>query len=436
MPIFAIVDCNSFFCSCERLINPSLKGKPVIVLSNNDGMVVARSKEAKEIGISWDAYHLIRDKIRYYNVQVFSSNYPLYSEISGRVMTVLKEFAPLVEIYSCDEAFLDLTGEKDLEAYGRLIRETVLQYCGIPVSIGIAETKTLAKLANRIAKKSPKIRSGVLNLVGSPYQDEALKRVNVEHIWGVGRRWSKRLNSYGIITAYDLANTDINWVLKHFNVILARTTLELQGQFCLPLQLAPPISKTIVSSMSFGKLITEYDSIKQAISTYAAESAAKMRRERLSCRIVHVYLETNRFMDEPQYNPWVKIPLSYETQDTGEIIHTALIGLDSIFEPGYRYQKGGVMVDGLVPSGERQASLLDFTDRERSNRLMQALDNVNSIYGPGTLRYGSQGMRNSAYRMRQNHLSTQTKHSTRMSDFQDLKKICELGQSTPLFKSL
>jgi DNA polymerase V len=353
MPIFAIVDCNSFFVSCERILNPSLKGRPVIVLSNNDGMVVARSKEAKALGIMWDAYHLIRDKIRYHDIQVFSSNYPLYAEMSGRVMSVLKSFAPRVEVYSCDEAFLDLTGIENLDAYGQLIRDTVQQYCGIPVSIGIARTKTLAKLANKLAKSSPKVKNGVLNLVDSPYIDEALKRVAAADVWGVGRRWSETLRCNAILTAYDLSRADERWLMKRFNVVLTRTALELRGVFCLPLLLEPPISKSIMSSMSFGKLVEDFESLRQVISTYAAESAAKMRREGLACSSVLVFLETNRFMDEPQYNPSVRVPLPYATDNTTEIIGAAMAGLKTMFQEGYRYNKGGAMVEGLIPGSHK-----------------------------------------------------------------------------------
>ena len=435
MPIFALVDCNSFFCSCERLINPSLKGKPVIVLSNNDGMVVARSNEAKALGIEWDAYHLIRDKIRYHDIQVFSSNYPLYAEISGRVMATLKQFSPLMEVYSCDEAFLDLTGIDNLDAYGRMIRETVMQHCGIPVSIGIAKTKTLAKLANRIAKKSPKVKTGVLNLVDSPYIDHALKQVPAGDVWGVGRRWADALRGNAVLTAYDRAQAETQWLMKRFNVVLTRTALELQGKFCLPLQLEPPISKTIMSSMSFGKLVEDFESLRQVLSTYAAESAAKMRREGLACHYVVAFLQTNRFIDEPQYSPSVKIPLPYATNNTTEIIQAAIAGLEQMFQEGYRYNKGGVMVGGLIPLSQRQTSLLDPFDREEVASLMQALDSVNRNYGPGTLRYGSQGLRQAKWQMRQNHLSTNNNRGL-MTDHQQTKRICELGQSTHLIRAL
>ncbi len=435
MPFFAIVDCNSFFVSCERILNPNLKGKPVIVLSNNDGMVVARSTEAKALGISWDAYHLIKDKIRYYDIQVFSSNYPLYSEISGRVMAVLREFSPRMEVYSCDEAFLDLTGIDNLDAYGHMIRDTVLQYCGIPVSIGIARTKTLAKLANRIAKKSPKVKTGVLNLVDSPYLDVALKRVEAKDVWGVGRRWAERLRGNSILTAYDLAQADSKWILKNFNIVLTRTALELQGKFCLPLQLVPPISKSIMHSMSFGKLIEDFESLRQVISTYAAESAAKMWREQLACWSVLVFLETNRFIQEPQYYPSITLQLPYPTDHTGEIIQTALSGLDNIYRDGYRYNKGGVMLSGLIPAEERQTSLLDPYDREKIASLMKALDQVNTTFGPGTLRYGSQGFRRMSWQMRQNHLSSQNNQGL-MTEHQQMKRICELGQSTYLIRAL
>lgn len=435
MPVFTIVDANSFFCSCERLINPFLKGKPVIVLSNNDGMVVARSNEAKALGIEWDAYHLIRDKVRYYDIQVFSSNYPLYAEISGRVMAVLKDFAPRMEVYSCDEAFLDLTGIDNLDAYGRLIRETVMQYCGIPVSVGIAKTKTLAKLANRIAKKSPKVKSGVLNLVDSPYIDQALKRVEARDVWGVGRRWSEALRGNAILTAYDLAQADTKWLMERFNAVLTRTALELQGKFCLPILLESPISKTIMSSMSFSKLVEDFESLRQVLSTYAAESAAKMRREGLACQYVVVFLQTNRFIDEPQYNPSVKIQLPYATDNSTEIIQAAIAGLEQMFQDDYRYNKGGVMVGGLIPISERQTSLLDPYDREEVANLMQALDTLNTVFGPGTLRFGAQGLRQAKWQMRQNHLSTNNNRGL-MTDHQQTKRICELGQSTHLIRAL
>lgn len=435
MPVFAIVDCNSFFVSCERLLNPSLKGKPVIVLSNNDGMVVARSNEAKALGIQWDAYHLIKDKIRYYDIQVYSSNYPLYSEISGRVMAILKQFASRMEVYSCDEAFLDFTGIDNLDAYGQMIRETVLQQCGIPVSIGIAKTKTLAKLGNRIAKKSPKVKNGVLNLVDSPYLDEALKRVEAKDVWGVGRRWAERLRGHSILTAYDLAHIDPKWLLKTFNVVLTRTALELRGQFCLALQLEPPISKSIMHSMSFGKLVEDYASLRQVISTYAAESSAKMRREQLACGSVHVFLQTNRFIQEPQYFPGITLPLPYPTDHAAEIIQIALSALDAIFQSGYRYNKGGVMLGQLIPASERQTSLLDPYNRDKVARLMQALNGINQQFGPGALRYGSQGFRKATWQMRQNHLSSQNNQGL-MTEHQQVKRICELGQSTALIRAL
>lgn len=435
MPVLCLVDCNSFFVSCERVLNPSLKGKPVIVLSNNDGMVVARSNEAKALGIKWDAYHLIKGAILAHNIKVFSSNYPLYSEFSGRVMSILKDFAPIMEVYSCDEAFLDLTGIDNLDAYGRLIRAKVMQYTGIPVSIGIARTKTLAKIANRLAKRSPKIKTGVLCLVDSPYLDIALQHVEIQNVWGVGRRWADKLKGCGIHTAYDLAQADHRWILKRFNVVLTRTALELQGKFCLPLQLAQPVSKSIMSSMSFGKLISDFESLRQVISTYAAGSAAKIRNEGLACHGVSVFLETNRFLDEPQYTPWFHLPLCYATDNTSEIIQAAIIALDSIYKPSYRYNKGGVLLDGLIPTSERQANVFDPWGREESARLMAALDTINQLYGPGTLRYGAQGFKGRPWKMRQNHLSTITK-SVKASEYQQLPRSIELAQNVDLYTSL
>jgi DNA polymerase V len=435
MPIFALIDCNSFYCSCEELINPRLKGRPGVVLSNNDGMAVARNKLAKALGIGLDPFHLNKSQWDSMGVWYRSSNYPLYAEISGRVMATLKTFAPLVEVYSCDEAFLDITGIPNELAYGLLIKQTVEQWCGIPVSVGIARTKTLAKLANHLAKKSRKNRSGVISLVDSPYLQAALMRVSVEDVWGVGRRWGERLQHNGIRTALDLSRADRNWVMKKFNVVLTRTALELGGSFCLPLQLSPPISKSIMHSMSFGRLVTDLQDLRQVLSTYAAASAEKMRREKLACTYVSVFLETNRFMDEPQYAPWIKLPLPYATDFTAEIIDYALLGLDAIYKDDYRYNKGGVMVDGLIPAGERQTNLFDLWDREKVARINQALDGVNSIFGPGTMRLASQGFRNAKWRTRANHLSSITEPG-KPSEFQHHPRSVELGQSVPLYRSL
>jgi DNA polymerase V len=435
MPVFALVDCNSFYCSCEELINPKLKGRPGVVLSNNDGMAVAINRLAKELGIGLDAFHLNRSKWDSMGVWYRSSNYPLYAEMSGRVMSTLKTFAPLVELYSVDEAFLDITGIQDYAAYGRLIKQTIEQWCGIPVSVGIARTKTLAKLANHLAKKSKKNRTGVISLVDSPYMEAALKRVPVKSVWGVGYRWGERLRHNGILTAHDLAMANRNWLLKKFNVVLTRTALELGGTFCLPLNLHPPTSKSIMHSMSFGRLLTELKELRQVLSTYASASAEKMRREELACTWVYVFLETNRFRDEPQYNPWIKLQLPHATDFTPEITEYALHGLESIYKDDYRYNKGGVLVHGLIPAGERQTNMFDPWDREKVARINQALDGVNSIFGPGTMRLGSQGFRNSNWRTRANHLSSITAPG-KGSEFQHNPRMVELGQSVPLYRSL
>lgn len=406
-----------------------------MVLSNNDGMAVARNKLAKALNIGLDPFHLNKSKWDSMGVWYRSSNYPLYAEISGRVMAALKKFSPLVEVYSCDEAFLDISGVSDPLAYGLLIKETIRQWCGIPVSVGIARTKTLAKLANHLAKKSKKNRAGVISLVDSPYLEAALKRVPVADVWGVGYRWGQRLPHNGIHTAYDLAQADRNWILKTFNVVLTRTALELGETFCLPLNLSPPISKSIMHSMSFGRLVSNHDELRQVISTYAAASAEKMRREKLACNYVTVFLATNRFMNEPQYHPWIKLPLPHATDFTAEILDYALMGLDGIYRDDYRYNKGGVLLDGLIPAWERQTNLFDPWDREKVDRINQAMDTVNAVFGSGTMRLGSQGFRNAKWRTRANHLSSITE-AGKASEFQHHPRMVELGQSVSLYRSL
>lgn len=435
MPVYVLVDCNSFFTSVEEDINPKLKGWPGVVLSNNDGMAIAINRLAKELGIGLDAFHLNRRKWDSMGVWYRSSNYPLYHDRSGRVMATLKTFADLVELYSIDEAFLDITGVQDYEAYGQLIKQTVEQWCGIPVSVGIARTKTLAKLANHIAKKSKKNRSGVICLVDSPYMDAALQRVTVDKVWGVGTRWAEKLRANGVRTAYDLSRCDRNWLLKKFNVVLTRTALELAGTPCLPLNLHPPISKSIMHSMSFGRLVTELQELKQVISTYAAASAEKMRREKLACHYVTVFLQTNRFLKEEQYCPWIKLPLPYATDFTAEILDYSLMGLDAIYKEDYRFNKGGVLLDGLIPAGERQTNLFDPLDREKVARINEAMDSVNATFGSGTMRLASQGFRNAKWRTRANHLSSITQPG-KASEFLHNPRMVELGQSVQLYRSL
>ena len=435
MTIYALVDCNSFFCSCERVLNPALNGKPVIVLSNNDGVVVARSKEAKALGIGWDPFHLIQRLIKEHDVRYFSSNYPFYKEMSGRVMHTLSSFTPKLEHYSVDEAFLDLTGIENRDAYARHIKQTLYQWTGIPVSIGIGTTRTLAKVANRLAKKSQKAQ-GVLDLADSPYLDLALSRTPVADIWGIGRRWAKRMEPIGIKTALDLKNTPDTILMKHFNsAVLMRTVYELRGVSCLP-AIEPVVSKTIMSSMSFGGYVETLIEMKQAIAMHTTQAAQKMRSEGLTARGVYVFIKTNKYREQGgQYSNSIKLALPYSTDLTSELIQTAIDGLEQIFRDGYLYNKAGVMLYDLCPANEIQVSLLNPYDRERVTDLMGAVDSLNARYGPGTLRYGAEGF-NKRWKMRQNHLSDQGGMASNLSQFQQMKPVNELGMSLQVVKTL
>ncbi|WP_303674820.1 Y-family DNA polymerase [Vampirovibrio chlorellavorus] len=434
MPVFGLVDVNSFFCSCEELLNPKLKGRPGVVLSNNDGMAVARNKLAKALGIGLDPFHLNKKRWDELGVYYRSSNYPFYNEMTGRVMAVLENYAPKIEVYSCDEAFLDLNGIPNLDAHAREIKQVLLQYCGLPVGVGVARTKTLAKIANKLGKASKKAQ-GVLVLTDPKWIDIALERTDVEDVWGVGRRWAEKLRGCRIHTAKDLRDADEKMILKRFNVVLTRTVLELRGISCLPLLSGPPMSKSIRSSLSFGHLIEDYDELRQAISAYAAHSAHKMRMEGLACTSVAVGIETNPFLrDEPQYFNGMKLPLLCPTIDTSEIIKIAVLCLEQIYREGYRYKRGDVMVDGLIPASEMQWSLLDSHDPLETESLMAVMDVLNARYGPGTLRYGAEGFRK-AWKMRQNYLSSVTGPGIG-SEYQQTKKIVELGTAVQLVRAL
>jgi len=397
MSVVALADCNNFYASCERVFNPKLEGKPVVVLSNNDGIVVAASKEAKAIGLELGIpIFKAEDLVRSAQVQVFSSNYTLYGDLSRRVMETLSQFTPELEVYSIDEAFLDLSGfgGKNLTDYGRHIRDTVKRWTGIPVSIGIAETKTLAKIATRLAKKSSKA-DGVLNLTGSPYRERALAATPVGDIWGIGRQYAKFLIKNGIITALDLRDVTDVWVKKHMGVVGLRTVKELRGTPCLSLVPRPPAKKEICVSRSFGKLVSTRAGVREAVATYTTRAAEKLRKQRHAAGALMVFMMTNRFKDEPQYANSAVLEAPVPTDSTGELIGCALRGVDFIFREGYRFYKAGVVLTGLVPADQIQTDLFYTRDFEGSRRLMEALDHVNASLGPGTLKFAATGLEQS-----------------------------------------
>lgn len=393
-PVFALIDCNNFYASCERVFNPKLNGKPVVVLSNNDGCVVARSNEAKALGIGMGVPEFqIRPLLRAHQVQVFSSNYALYGDMSQRVMETLEQFCPDLEIYSIDEAFLSLSGfaSRNLMDYGQTIRTTVKRWTGIPVSVGIAETKTLAKLANRIAKRTPET-GGVFDLRACPDESALLGRIPVEDVWGIGPNHARTLRGHGVTTVLQLTQANDHWIRKQLGIVGLRVVTELRGVSCLDLEQCPPPKQGLTCSRSFGKPVTTLTEMEEAVSSYASRVAEKLRYERLAASVLTVFLTTNTFKDTPQYSNVLTLTLSVATDSTPELIRQALQGIRKIYRESYQYKKAGVMLTGLIPASHIQTDLFDLKDRVRSKRLMSALDSINERWGTGTLQYASDGL--------------------------------------------
>lgn len=415
--MYALADVNSFYASCETLWRPDLRGRPVVVLSNNDGCVVARSKEAKALGLKMgEPYFKIKREFESVGGIAFSSNYELYADMSQRVMAVLEEMAPRVEIYSIDESFMDLTGVRnciDLETFGRQVRAKVLRDTGLTVGVGIAQTKTLAKLANFAAKKWDKT-GGVVDLSNEGRQRKLMDLLPVNEVWGIGRRISKKLNMMGIETALQLADASTTMIRKHFSVVIERTVRELRGQPCLELEEFAPTKQQIICSRSFGDRITEYNQMHQAICMYATRAAEKLREERQYCRHVSAWLKTSPFaINEEYYGNTASIKLSTPTQDTRDIIAAAMRCLDAIWQPSHRYQKGGVMLQDFFSQGVAQLDLFDECQpRHNSERLMRVLDHINNS-GKGKLFFAGQGAQQ-MWSMKRELLSPA--YTTRLSD--------------------
>lgn len=394
-PLFALVDCNNFYASCERVMNPRLEGKPIVVLSNNDGCVVTRSNEAKALGIKMGVPEFqIRSIIHEHQVEVFSSNYTLYGDFSQRVMETLEQFSPNIEIYSIDEAFLSLEGfeRRDLTEYGKQMRRTVKQWTGIPVSIGIAETKTLAKIANRISKKHLE-HGGVFDLNAYPDRTDLLDTIDVEDVWGIGPNHTRLLKQHGITTTLQLREADDHWIRKHMGITGVRLVHELRGQSCLELEACPAPKQSIACSRSFGRPVWTLAETEEAVASYTSRVAEKLRSEGLAATVLTVSVMTNAFRDDPQYRNSATCTLPVGTNLTADLIRTALGGLRTIFREGYHYKKAGVMVTGLVSAAQVQSDLFDHQDRARSTRLMTALDAINARWGAGTLHYAAGGIR-------------------------------------------
>lgn len=396
MSCFALADCNNFYVSCERVFDPSLWGVPVAVLSNNDGCVIARSNEAKALGVGMGEPAFKREPFfRRHGVRVYSSNYALYGDMSQRVMDVLAAMAPALEIYSIDEAFLDLDGlaAETPEAFCRRARERVGRWTGIPLSIGVGPTKTLAKIANRRAKQRPEL-GGVFDLGACPDPDAVLESVDVADVWGVGRRYARMLRRHGVDTARQLRDLPRDWVRRKMTVVGLGTVLELRGISCVPLEQAPPPKKSIVCSRSFGRRVERRAELSEALAAYASRAAEKLRDQGSVASHLMVFIMTSPHTPGPQYSNATTVALPTATDYTPGLLEAAEQGLSRIFRPGYVYKKAGVMLTGLEPAHGRQLGFFDPSGAEQGRRdaLMGALDTVNAKWGRGMLQYAAAGL--------------------------------------------
>lgn len=406
---FALIDGNNFYVSCERVFNPRLEGRPVVVLSNNDGCVVARSAEVKALGVKMgEPWFKVRDLARRHDILACSSNYALYADMSNRMMRVLGSYSPQQEIYSIDECFLGFDGFRplDLFSHGQRICQQVKQWLGIPVCVGIAPTKTLAKLANHCAKKNLAGYGGVCDFSSLPAAayETLLARLPVEEVWGVGRRLAPRLAARGIQTVRDLRDADGRTLREHFSVVLGRTVMELRSISCLKLEEMVPAKQQIISSRSFGAYVYTLPELEQAVATYMARAAEKLRHQASVTGTIQVFIRTNPFKeDHPRYQQGIAVPLTQATSDTRGLIRAALWGLRRIYRPGFAYQKAGVMLMDLHPAGQLQGVLFEQANPERP-ALMQVMDRANTRWGRGTLRLAAEGLRK-PWQMKRDHMS-------------------------------
>ncbi len=403
---YALVDCNSFYCSCERLFRPDLKDKPVIVLSNNDGCAIARTNEAKALGIKMGApYFKIKNLCQKHDVAIFSSNFSLYTNVSERVMSTLAQLAPQIQVYSVDEAFLDLTGIANLDAYGREIKNTILKNIGIPVGVGIAPTKVLSKVANHLAKKSNKAQ-GVVSLMNQQYQDIGLARTPIKDIWGIGRRSAEKLNTLGIKTAKDFRDYHNEDLIQK---LLSKTGLqikhELMGINCFELELDIEKKKEIMCSRSFGQSVYDLPSLKEIIANYITDAAEKLRAQDSFCLEVCVFARTNPFKNNGQYFMFESQKLANPTSDTHKLIKIALKLLERGYRAGFEYKKAGVRLMNFFNSTEYQIDFLEDYDTEKDLQLMKCIDYINFMNGYNVIKSMACGTEDISWRMNRNFKS-------------------------------
>lgn len=415
----ALIDVNNFYVSCERVFNPKLIRKPVVVLSNNDGCAVARSNEVKALGVPMGApWFKMKDLARQHGIIALSSNYALYADMSNRVMSILREFSPDQEVYSIDESFLDLTGfqSRNLIQYGQQMRKRILKWTGLPVCVGIGSTKTLAKLANHCAKKRP-VFNGVCNFnaMDNLALDNLLSEIEVGEIWGVGRRLAPRLQVMGYQSVLDLKRASPEALRQQFSVVMEKTIRELNGTVCIELEDVMPARKQILSSRSFGQPVRDYNSLAESITLYMSRAAEKLRRQQSFAGSVHVYIRTSPFKpDDPFYSNGMTIPLPTPTDDSRQLVNIALWVLKQIYKPNYNYAKAGVMLSELVPAEGVQTDLFSQIQvNPKSSTLMNTMDSINRKMGKESIKLASEGFKR-PWKMRQENKSPA--YTTRWSD--------------------
>jgi len=418
--MFALVDVNNFYVSCERVFKPKLEGIPMVVLSNNDGCAVARSNEVKALGVKMGTpWFKMKDLAREHQIQAFSSNYTLYGDMSNRVVQILRDFAPDTEVYSIDESFLRIETVVHLYggavAMGQQMRERIKQWTGLPVCVGVGPTKTLAKFANHLAKKNPEF-DGVcdLHVIPRPERVRWMSRIEVGEVWGVGGRIARRLEVMGIHTVLDLRNASPKEMRRHFGVVMERTCNELRGISCLALDDIAQPKQQIMSSRSFGRPVETIEELRESLASYLSRAAEKLRKQQSVSAAVYVFIQTNRFNKDEQYNAGLTVPMFEPTDDTLTLTAAALAGLEVIYRSGYCYKKAGVMLTLLSDKQARQASIFDnLVVTQRSTKLMAALDTINRDHGHGMVRSGVSGF---TQRWAMRHENRSPRYTTRWDE--------------------
>ncbi|WP_298882511.1 Y-family DNA polymerase [uncultured Polaribacter sp.] len=413
--MFALIDCNNFYASCERVFNPNLQGKPIAILSNNDGCVISMSDEAKKLQLPFGAPIFKWEQFcKANNITILSSNYPLYGDMSARVMNILAQFSPDVEVYSIDESFLQLKGFEnyDLEDYATQIRSRILKWTGIPTCVGIAPTKALSKVANKIARSNLKQSKGVCIIDCEENRIKALKWTKIGNVWGIGRRLKKRLQAKGCETAYDFTQLPSNWVLKNFSIVEWRLQKDLQGISKIPLEEVSS-KKMIATTRSFEYTYSDIDNLKERISTFAASCAEKLRVQKSSCHMLIVQLSSDRHKkDLEQHRESKSVVFSYPTDSTLIICNAAVEAIKAMFKPGIKYKRAGVIVAGLVPNDNFQLNLFDY-ENPKHKPLMSAIDHLNRKFKADKIKLGNQDLKRT-WKMRQERLSP--KFTTNIND--------------------